>query len=338
LTYWVAARSKDTTTGPIWNKVAIRAASPALNKHWQIDWSSPRQVAGFADPSLSRMDTLASGLVLSRWTNNSDTTQALQMRILGFDGAWSSATIPGIEEMETDPVFWQGKLWIAKGKASSRHFLDTTIGRLSPISTSIFDSVEISSSVDGIHWHSTTIDLRDDSITSFRLNATASEIVLVPCYRRMNQLVGSLSYSRSMLVSSDGAAWSSRPKDSVLTGQDGRPFVPYFWSTQVRPVGPNTTWTLVNDTWIIPGIAMATSQAIFEASGLAGGEKAMVGGDGSHVAISSGRRLLLSRIDSKLQWQHVSAPEFVQAFCFWQGKLVTLGVSGLHFGTISELP
>lgn len=332
LSYWVAARSKDGATGPRWEKVSVHVRSPALRKRWTVEWSAVRPVTGFAQPAYSRLDTLSSGLSVSQWVSTSDTSAVYRIRVLDARGTWSTANLPSIPEMESEPVFWNGRVWLVRGISSSRHFDDTTISGTF-VQTDIYDSVAILSSADGLAWDSSAIALPLDSITSFRLNATATELVLVPCYARQNPVVARLSHSRGMLVSGNGSSWSARPKDSVLTGQDGRPFVATPWQARLVPIGPDSTWTLFDEHWIIPGVSVDTDAAIFHST-----DRASASGRGDLVAISDGKRLAVANPRSPGSWQRLSIPEPINAIRFWQGKLVALGETGLHFATITPNP
>ncbi|MEN9309073.1 MAG: hypothetical protein RL173_3005 [Fibrobacterota bacterium] len=332
LSYWVAAQSKDGTTGPRWEKVDVRAKSPALIRRWGVNWSNPIPVTGFALPEYSRLDTLADALSVSQWVNTTDTTQAYQLRLLNPTGQWTTATLPHIPEMESSPLFWKGRVWLVKGRGSARHFDDTAMGNTTIVRTNIYDSAAILSSADGIAWDSVALELPLDSITSFRLNATATELALIPCYKRKNPVVGQLSQSKGMLVSTSGKGWSVRPRDTLLAGQDSRPFVSHYWTASIIPTGPTSTWTLLNGQWAIPSLTDKTNEAIFYSS-----EGTTLSGNGNFIALSggAGKHLAIANPLALDSWQYVSTPEPPKGICFWRGQLVILGKSGLHVASIT---
>jgi len=330
LTYWVAAKSKDGLVGPRWEKMTVRAKSPALSRRWSVEWHAPVAVTGFAMPAYSRLDTLAEALSVSQWVNTTDTSSVYQLRLLNSTGLWNTTTLPKVPEMESGPLFWKGRVWLVRGMASNRHFDDTAMGGGIFVQTSIFDSAAILSSPDGINWDSVALDIPLDSITSFRLNATATELALIPCYTRKNAVVGQLSQSKGMLVSTSGSAWMVRPKDSLLAGQDNRPFVANYWGATIVPIGPTTTWTLFGDQWIIPNVSANTHQAIFHFT-----DRAFASGTGDIAAVSDGKRLAIAKTQALDSWQRISPPEPLNALCFWRGQLVVLGEKTLHFATIT---
>jgi len=335
LTYWVAAQANDFTTGPVWNKVQLHVKSPALAKRWTVTWAPTIPLTGGVS-----VDTIAGGLVVQNDTG---------MQILSPNGFWTQGYLPSSPQAENGPVYWKGKIWMVRGASISGTFKDSAGPGMVAI-WNIYDSLRILSSGDGIHWDSSSIATGRDSVSGFRLHAGTDGLVLTASYQRANLAfdIGGISQALTSWTSVDGSRWSPwSGAPAFLSGLDG-----YqtnfenlgYWTATVFTNPNDSAWTLYSTssfsglptTWLVDGESIDTTTALLkEATSLTGRAS------DSLMAFYDGSRLGLASPSSPSIWQTISTPEALQNYasvpppvCFWQGKLVVLGASGIHIATI----
>jgi hypothetical protein len=199
----------------------------------------------------------------------------------------------------------------------------------------VFDSVRILSSGDGIHWDSTELATGRDSVTNFHLSLSATGLVLTYLYQRDYEGAGYFNSYLSAQESSDGRSWSGiaaargfvsgfyntiHPAQSESIQEDGSGSV---WSQYVISGGGATT------SWIIPGESVDTSKSILEIPW-----DVQFRASQNNLVFDGNGNLDLAVPTSPATWQIIPTPEPALSFCFWQGKLVVLGASGIHIATI----
>lgn len=346
LTYWVGAKGTDQISqGPIWNKVSLHAKSPALAKRWNCDW---RALSKVTIKNGTVLDTLLGNLSIL----NVDDTMAT-MQVLGKDGSSSTTRFSVPRELQSGPIFWQGKLWMAKGYAPTATVHDDW-----PIGDSVitvatwqfFDSLRIMSSSDGSKWDSTSISTSKDSVNGFQLRVGEHGLVLVCGYFReyMGVPGGPVGTLVDAMESSDGIVWSPLPESRIfLTNVDDYPnslWLSRRKTVTIRSTGDGNVWSQFSNeaetsypvsgysttTWVIPGQSVDTASAVLKIPGLPS-----VKVKPNLFAIDKGGVLSLAFPLSPKLWQRIQTPEPVVDFCFWQGGLAVLGATGLHFATIT---
>lgn len=347
LTYWVGAKATDQISqGPIWNKVSLHAKSPALAKRWKCDWQALSKVT---IRNGTVLDTLLGNLSIL----NVDDTMAT-MQIIGKDSSSSTTRFSVPRELQSGPIFWQGKLWMAKGYAPT-----ATVHDYWPIGDSVitvatwhfFDSLRIMSSSDGSKWDSTLIATSKDSVNGFQLRVGEHGLVLVCGYFReyMGVPGGPVGTLVDAMESSDGIIWSPLPESRIfLTNvadyHNNWLFLSPNKTVTIRRTGEGNVWSQFSNvtetsypvsgystsTWMIPGQSVDTASAVLKIPGLPS-----VKTKANLFAIDKGGVLSLASPLSPKLWQRIQTPEPVVDFCFWQGGLAVLGATGLHFATIT---
>ena len=334
LTYWVAAQANDFTTGPVWNKVQLHVKSPALAKRWTVTWAPTIPLTGG-----ETVDTLDAGLAILAGN---------KIQVLSKNGTWTHDTLPGACSQGTS-VFWNGALWNFKGIGVRESLIVPLEGFDAVDTIPSFDSVMIYSTRDGVSWDSLSLAATGDSVTAIEPRITGGALYL----EFLTKLFGGNSWwivPRSRILSRDGSRWQidatvnpvldGYGSSSFMTGQLSVSIVPSSttnWSTFSTvstsfPTGgpPVSTYSY----WLVPGFSTDTSKALLRST--------------SSLSIRD-RGDLLALFDPTYQnthfgiafssspslWQRISPPEPGNfGFCFWQGKLVVLGASGIHIATI----
>lgn len=346
LTYWVGAKGTDQISrGPIWNKVSLHAKSPALAKRWKNDWQT---IPNVTIRNETVLDTIQGKLGILKVDDSVAT-----MQIVGKDGSSSTTRFAVPSELQSGPIFWQGKLWMAKGYAPTATVHDNW-----PIGDSIitvatwqfFDSIRIMSSSDGSKWDSTSIATSKDSVDGFQLRVGEHGLVLVSGYFR--EYMGTSGGPHGALIeaveSPDGIEWAPLPESRIfLTNvadyHNNWLFLSPIKTVTIRRTGDGNAWSQFSNnetsysisgyttsTWIIPGQSVDTASAVLKIPGLSS-----VKAKSNLFVFDKGGVLNLASPLSPTLWQRIEPPEPVVDFCFWQDKLVFLGETGLHFATIT---
>jgi|GEM_PF-1452881 hypothetical protein len=353
LTYWVAAQSNNYLTGPVWNKATLHVKSPALAKRWSVEWAPPLQVPdGWAEDTISGsnsvgwvVDTISTGLVA---------LEGSQLRILSTGGTWTQRTIPASNDLGAT-AFWKGEIWRVVGRGSRDTFRVWSGGGSiqDSIAYPCFDSMEIYSSHDGIAWDSLTVATGADSVTSFAFKPTATGLYIVRSTQYYAWTPGFfVTLPRGKVLTKDGTTWQTIPgQDPIIDGGSGlmtgaswMPVTISSSSARNWSIFQTSTFSYSNpgppvgdyECWLVPGLSTDTSQALVkDPSGLS------IRDGGSILALydwtSTSSHFAIAPSSTPSVWQRVVPPEPIQSaqsFCFWQGKLVVLGASGIHIATI----
>ena len=334
LTYRIGIRSQDLAEGPLWNKVSLHVKSPALAKRWKVDWQTTSNVLA---ENGTVLDTLAGGLGLLK---RDDTVATL--RIAGKDGVSSAARFAVPKELEGGPIFWKGRLWMARGYSVSSTVEDNWPSGDSTVKVAtwhMFDSTRILSSADGIHWDSTSIATSKDSIDAFELRVSEKGLILVGLYFREYMGAGHQGRSINALESTTGNFWSPLSESRMFLAS--RLYSASIMSVTIETTGAGSAWSVdtyrdftgretITSTWLIPGESVDTTKSALKIP-----SDVVLRTTPALLVIGQGKSINLAFPDSPALWQRISPPEPVKSFCFWQGKLVVLGETGLHFATIT---
>lgn len=324
LTYWVAARSNDYSTGPVWNKAQLHVKSPALAKRWSVEWAATIPLTGGVS-----VDTIAGGLAVIH-------DSVLDVRPI--QGSWNRIPLHIPAEMEGGPVFWNGKLWMVRGLAVSQTLYDiwNLSGAPDTVDTwMVYDSVRILSSSDGINWDSTELATGRDSVTSFHLSLSATGLVLTYLYKRDYMGAGCRSMMLYAQETHDGGLWSGIAENRGFVSGFYDPTHPSRFES-IQQDGFGAVWSRYSDStattttsWIIPGESVDTSKSVLDIPW-----DVQIRASRSTLVFGGNRNLDLASPTSPATWQIIPTPEPALSFCFWQGKLVVLGASGIHIATI----
>lgn len=349
LTYWVGAKGTDQRNrGPIWNKVSLHAKSPALAKRWNVSWNDGPQTSKESN-FYSKLDTIDQGLVLTNMYWNQNLSRR-QIFLEIFDPSMNRRIVePAIDTNydEIEPAFWQGKIWRIQGLRGSRFLVDSTSSWMTDTNGNptyakrpIYDSFIVISSSDASNWDTTRLATMRDSITDFRIRGTSTKLYvteLFDSYRSVPGVMTTLPLARYFL---EDATWNfeSTPNPaidnySILNSLS----IP--WRTDV--VFTNTrNWTIYRNpsmwpdykskTDLIPGISSDTNSTVLQWP-----SEFNLRDRGDLLVFQTESLAGIARPDSPALWQRLSLPSTYSPFCFWRGKLVTLGTNRLHFATIT---
>jgi len=305
------------------------------------------------------VDTVASGLAVFYvdWNNSLGDTSKDWLQVVHPDGSVERAKVPPAHvEMETAPLFWGGRVWMVQA-SSIRGIIDSVdFSTLNLIpgakwdpnwwfsyNDATFDSAMILSSSDGSTWDTVRVATGRDSINSFRLKGTSEGIHLILANRNNALAPGNeifTSTPRGVLSSTDGRNWQSGPAtDDALDGFDGWFGIGGNWDNWLVPSPGGVDWTICDldgnfvPYTLIPGISNDTSRALLRTPG-----QLYAKASPKYLALQTSMNKSdyfgIALPSSPSNWQRVIPPEPVQSFCFWQGKLVVLGASGIHIATI----
>lgn len=343
LTYWVAAQSSDYSTGPVWNKAILHVKSPALAKRWKVEWSGlvPQPGSG------TSVDTLASGLAL---------LDGNRLQILSTGGTWTQGTIPAPSDGNL-PAFWRGSIWKVAGHSSHTGIaVQNNPGNIpDTLRCPIFDSLVIYSSRDGNSWDSLVLPVPNDSVTGFRLQPTASGLFLVMLTRYYRPMPGiPVIQPRGRFVTADGTHWRQDAQPNPLIDGGTSDLMFHYKAPATLSFSDTRTWSILTAssytypdgsaplphkvTYLIPGISDDTTLAILRDSNPSTTSfKIRDGGNmlAMHELEYPKARLGIAYPETPDVWQAIAIPEPIYDFCFWKGKLVVLGETGLHFATIT---
>ncbi|MBK9579164.1 MAG: hypothetical protein IPK50_19200 [Fibrobacterota bacterium] len=344
LTYWVGAKATDLVTPPpLWNKATLHVKSPALAQRWKLDWTTI-PLPGKSSP-LDHIDTLPAGIGLLSVDESIAT-----LRIATPAGIGNAVRFPVPAELTFGPVFWKGRIWMARGCAPTwvEHDIWQSNGVSDTIASwSVFDSVRILSSENGVEWDSTTIAVPTDSADGFAFHKSQAGLVLSAWYVKDFMGVGRQFKFREAKESFDGKTWHVLDGNRTFIAGIEAPddfWLRWFRKVEISSAGDGSSWTIYSTSgsfdgpaapvsWIIPGESIDTAKSVLKVpsdlSMWASPNLLAIGVDGNlHLATRERPKL----------WQRVFLPAPVRSFCTWRGQLVALGGSSLSFGAITEAP
>lgn len=352
-TYWVGVKGTDLISrSPLWNKVSLHAKSPALGNRWKVEWTDGPQTtkrSGF----YTTLDTIEQALVLTsvNWVMN---LNRRQVTLEIFDVNMNRRIIGSIIDTnydEIEPVFWKGKIWRLQCLRGSRVLVDSTSswlrenGERTPyMSRPIYDSFMVLSSRDGSNWDTTRLPTVRDSVTAFRIRRTSERLFVTELFDRYMSSPGAQTTIPLARYSTDGTKWTfeSNPNPTVDD---------YTMEFMTTPIPAWTTnfvytdsrdWTVYHTnsspwagtksaSYLIPGVSSDTNASILKLPS----NELSLRDRGDLFVFQTGTLAGIAQPDSPAIWQRLSLPIPYSPFCFWRGRLVTLGENRLHFATIT---
>ncbi|MEK7391218.1 MAG: hypothetical protein AAB214_01515, partial [Fibrobacterota bacterium] len=347
VTYWIATKN-SAQTGPLWNKVQLHLKSPALSKRWNDHW---RSIPFPSNGHVWMIDTTTSGMAMIMWHPTTGLDPSIDLTILRPNGTWAQPAPldPDVFQDECASwTFWKGRLWTVKGLSMSGRFDDSTqwidtSGAQLIKHTRVFDTILLRSSADGRDWDSLRIPVGRDSVTHFTFRPTANELNIV------------FKYDRSLNM---GAPIAFKGRISSTNGKNWQPAAADFWATRncsvssgyselaytniAAPDGHNLTLAKFRPlgvsppAWLLPGLETDTAMALLHT-------------DFQFEATVAGQNLLafyrsdnlnwgtawIASIDRPGTWQRLQSPECIRQVIYWQGQLVALGETAIHFATLT---
>jgi hypothetical protein len=352
-TFRVGTIDHEGRNGSAWEMLKLDLPGPFRMGTLKVDWvragNAPNFRTGKVDHWM-RLDTLSGGLLM---------IEPLRDSVLGLTGAYAvnrsadgnawSLWMDTLQSLSI-PKVWGGKLWrivphvrdslLTRTVNASWYGMDSTGPR--------YDSLFLMAADAGGAWTRIAARALPDSVNAASLEIVDGKLCLLGWYESYNPM-GTYGFSMRSLrfagSSADGLGWGNAPVDSATASIER-----VGQLQQMRVVaGPNGSWTfaradyymspmpnLDNRTWVRKGVvgsrgnSEALPDACLSASLVDAGDALFLVGDGCTMQ---------SAPSEPFQWRHLQAPvakmDWSHKEAIWNGKLVSVGGSGVYLGTIS---